>query len=152
MCLQVIFTENKFKIRFGCLLVPIQPPKTHQKHVLQRLGAVMEASWAVLDRLEIVWGRFYFVFKFRFDFLSFGGRFGYRFGVPNGARGCRLYFQDLPLGRSKTVLIRSFFRLAAWVRFSDPLGLLLEPSWTVLGSLGTVFGHSGGLKSWPRAP
>ena len=35
------------------------------------------------------------------------------------------------------VLVRSFFRLAVWVRFFDPLRLLLGPSW---GALGPVLG------------
>ena len=35
------------------------------------------------------------------------------------------------------VLVRSFFRLAVWVRFFEPLRLLLGPSW---GALGPVLG------------
>ena len=38
-----------------------------------------------------------------------------------------------------TVLGRSFFRLAVWVRFLIPLRLLLGSFWVVLGSF---FGHS----------
>ena len=52
------------------------------------------------------------------------------------------------------VLVRSCFRLAVWVRFFIPLGLLLGSFWVafglflvhlgpVLGRLGLVLGHSG---------
>ena len=43
------------------------------------------------------------------------------------------------------VLVRFYFRLAVRVRFFDPLGLLLGPSW---GALGPVFGCLG--LSWGR--
>ena len=45
------------------------------------------------------------------------------------------------------VLVRSFFRLAVWDRFFEPLGCLLESFsgalGVILGALGFVFGHSG---------
>ena len=43
------------------------------------------------------------------------------------------------------VLVRSFFRLAVRVRFFDPLGLLLGPSW---GAPGPFVGRLG--VSWVR--
>ena len=33
------------------------------------------------------------------------------------------------------VLVRSFFRLAVWVRFFDPLGLVLGLSWVAPGPI-----------------
>ena len=43
------------------------------------------------------------------------------------------------------VLVRSFFRLAVWVRFFGPLGRLLGSSWV---GFGFVFDHLG--LSWAR--
>ena len=43
------------------------------------------------------------------------------------------------------VLVRSFFRLAVWVRFFGPLGRLLGSSWVALG---LVLNHLG--LSWAR--
>ena len=43
------------------------------------------------------------------------------------------------------VLVRSFFRLAVWVRFFGPLGRLLGSSWVALG---VVLDHLG--LSWAR--
>ena len=43
------------------------------------------------------------------------------------------------------VLVRSFFRLAAWDRFFEPLGCLLE---SFSGALGVILGHLG--SSWVR--
>ena len=54
----------------------------------------------------------------------------------------------------RIVLVRSFFRLAAWIRFFIPLrpllgsfrvafGRFLRPLWPVSGRLGVVLGHSG---------
>ena len=40
------------------------------------------------------------------------------------------------------VLIRFFFRLAVWVRFFDPLGLLLGSFWAASGSVLGLFGPS----------
>ena len=45
------------------------------------------------------------------------------------------------------VLVRSFFRLAVWDRFLDPLKLLLRSFWRALGSrlklLGVIWGPLG---------
>ena len=50
------------------------------------------------------------------------------------------------------VLVRSFFRLAVWVRFFEPLGCLLGSFWgvsgLVLGHLGLVWASFG--SSWAR--
>ena len=43
------------------------------------------------------------------------------------------------------VLVRSFFRLAVWDRFFEPLGCLLE---SFSGALGVILGHLG--SSWVR--
>ena len=43
------------------------------------------------------------------------------------------------------VLVRSFFRLAVWDRFFEPLGCLLEP---FSGALGVILRHLG--SSWVR--
>ena len=43
------------------------------------------------------------------------------------------------------VLVRSFFRLAVWDRFFEPLGCLLE---SFSGALGVILGHLG--SSWGR--
>ena len=43
------------------------------------------------------------------------------------------------------VLVRSFFRLAVWDRFFEPLGCLLE---SFSGVLGVILGHLG--SSWVR--
>ena len=39
-------------------------------------------------------------------------------------------------------LVRSFFRLVVWVRFLDPLGLLLGSLWAASGSVLGLFGPS----------
>ena len=39
-------------------------------------------------------------------------------------------------------LVRSFFRLVVWVRFLDPLGLLLGSFWAASGSVLGLFGPS----------
>ena len=43
------------------------------------------------------------------------------------------------------VLVPSFFRLAVWDRFFEPLGCLLE---SFSGALGVILGHLG--SSWVR--
>ena len=73
-------------------------------------------------------------------FASILDRFWFRFGadlasqmVPQGhawtSRIGPWAVQDGP----KIVLVRSFFRLAVWDRFFDPLKLLLGSFWRALG-------------------
>ena len=100
----------------------------------------------VQDRL----GSLFFVLNFRFDFLSFGGRFWCRFGLPNGPLGARKSYANRPLGgprlswdRLGSLLFSSCGSGSLFCPSWGRLGALLAPFWAVLGSLGLVFELSG---------
>ena len=89
------------------------------------------------DGSKIVLDRFFFVLIFRFDFGSFWDRFWCRFGLPNGAPGARLNFENRPRGGPR----RSQDRLGSVLFSSCRSGSLFWSSWAPLR---VVFGRSGG--------
>ena len=69
---------------------------------------------------------------------------------PGGARELVVWPVEAVQDGLGIDLVRSFFRLAVWVRFFGPLGLLLGPSWgaprAVLAHLGLSWGRFGTLR------
>ena len=116
-------------------------------------NAKMEPRWAQ-DRSKIAPRSSWIDFFSSSVFASFFDRFRLRFGAVWGAKMDPQIDTELPgggpwgvQGGLGLVLVRSFVRLVARVRFFDPLALLLGPFrddlGLVLGLLGPLFGSAG---------
>ena len=95
------------------------------------------------DGSKIVLDRFFGLLIFRFDFGSFWGRFGCRFGLPNGAPGVTPNWGYPPIWGFQDglgiVLIRFSRRLVVRDHFFGRLGVVLESFWGAPGVVLVLF-------------
>ena len=110
-------------------------------------STLLALSWASKKGPGATKHRSEMIPKSSWNRASFFDRFRFRFGAVWGATMGSKIDTELPgggpwgvQGGLGLVLVRSFVRLVARVRFFDPLALLLGPFGTLWGYLGPLLG------------